>query len=194
MPRMERIMADMSGSSYFAALDCRSGYWCVPMDPADAHKTGFTTPFGNFQFNRMPFGLVSAGATYQRLDDKITHDLAFCAAYVDDLYLHAKTWREHIDNLRVLLQRLRTYGLKLNAAKCAWAASHISCLGYIVGKDGVRVDPEKVSAVVSLPTPQCIADVRTFIHRHVLILSCSHTGLCTHRCTHAAADQEECPL
>ena len=163
MPRMERIMADMSGSSYFAALDCRSGYWCVPMDPADAHKTGFTTPFGNFQFNRMPFGLVSAGATYQRLADKITHDLAFCAAYVDDLYLHAKTWREHIDNLRVLLQWLRTYGLKLNAAKCTWAASHISCLGYIVGKDGVKVDPEKVSAVVSLPTPRSISYVRSFI-------------------------------
>ena len=161
-------MADMAGCKYFAALDCRSGYWCVPMDPADAHKTGFTTPFGNFQFNRMPFGLMSAGATYQRLTDKITHDLSFCAGYIDDMYLWAKTWEEHISNLRTLLLRLRQYGLKLNADKCQWVASHISCLGYIVGEHGRHPDPDKVRAVVALPTPQNVADVRAF------------TGMCSH--------------
>lgn len=163
VPHIQRVMANMAGNKYYASLDCRSGYWAIKLDPADAHKTGFTTPFGNFQFNRTPFGLVNAGASYQRLADRITHDLPFCEPYIDDTFLFSKTWAGHIANLRTLLTRYREYGLKLNAAKCNWAASHIQCLGYIVGEDGIKVDPDKVSAVVNLPTPQHVSDVRSFV-------------------------------
>ena len=97
----------MAGCKFFSSLDLRSGYWHIKLHPDDAHKTGFTTPFGNFQFNRTPFGLISAGASFQRVADAITQDLENTEAYVDDTFVFSQTWDQHMSQLRALLTRMR---------------------------------------------------------------------------------------
>ena len=163
VPRIERIMQRMQGCSYFSSCDIRCGYWNIRMHPEDSHKTGFSTPFGNYQFNRCPFGLVNAGASFSRLMAKVMDGLDGCDNYVDDTFAYSRTFAEHLRHLRGLFERFRQYGLKLNIEKCVFAASHIHCLGYIVGRDGIAVDPDKVSAVIELPTPTSLAEVRSFL-------------------------------
>ena len=163
VPRIESIMRNMAGCKFFSSLDLRSGYWHIKLHPDDAHKTGFTTPFGNFQFNRTPFGLISAGASFQRVADAITQDLENTEAYVDDTFVFSQTWDQHMSQLRALLTRMREYGLKLNLDKCTFGAPTMQCLGYVVGQHGISVDPDKVSAVLKLPVPQTASDIKSFL-------------------------------
>jgi hypothetical protein len=189
VPRIESIMRNMAGCKFFSSLDLRSGYWHIKLHPDDAHKTGFTTPFGNFQFNRTPFGLISAGASFQRVADAITQDLENTEAYVDDTFVFSQTWDQHMSQLRALLTRMREYGLKLNLDKCTFGAPTMQCLGYVVGQHGISVDPDKVSASVSSSEIASAADSERHqvVLGHVQLLSVFYPRICQAGQPHAAA-------
>ena len=109
VPRIERIMQRMQGCCYFSSCDIRCGYWNIKMHPADAHKTGFSTPFGNYQFLRCPFGLVNAGASFGRLMTNVMAGLENSDNYVDDTFVYSRTFAEHLGHLRALFLRFRQF-------------------------------------------------------------------------------------
>lgn len=81
--------------------------------------SAFTTPFGHFEFNVMPFGLCGAPATFQRMMDSVTHGMeGYAAAYIDDLVIYSMTWEEHLAHVEEVMTRLRTAGLTVKPSKC----------------------------------------------------------------------------
>lgn len=120
MPRIDDLLHAVKASRYFIALDLGAGYWQISLDPASVDKTAFRTHLGLFEFLKMPFNLVNAPMTFQRIMWIVFGDLyrAGVLCYLDDILVHARTVRGVIDNLREVFKRLRASGLTLNLAKC----------------------------------------------------------------------------
>ena len=98
LPRIQKSLDALVGAQYFSTLDLARGYRQISMDPRDQHKTAFTTPFGLYEYTRMPMGLASAPATFQRLMQATMSDFAFHFLFVyhDDLLLYSKTFDKHM--------------------------------------------------------------------------------------------------
>lgn len=126
MPRIDELIHRLGTSKYITTLDLSRGYWQVPIAPEDQAKTAYMTPAGLFQFRVMPFGLCGAPATFQRMMDSLLQGVeSFAGAYLDDLVIHSKTWQEHCDHIRQVLQRLRKQDLTAKPAKCSSQCSNV---------------------------------------------------------------------
>lgn len=163
LPILPHLVERVAGCPYNSSVDCADAFWAVDMHPPDIPKTGFTTPIGNFEWVRMPFGLKTASSTFQRAIDRVLSDLTNSAAFVDDIYTWSRTWEEHLTHLRALFTRIRASGLRVKLAKSVFAARHLRFLGYVVGEEGVRVCPDKVEAILALPKPQTASEMRSFL-------------------------------
>ncbi|XP_036142126.1 uncharacterized protein LOC118645358 [Monomorium pharaonis] len=165
LPNICDILDQLGGSKYFSVLDLASGFHQIPMDPMDAHKTAFSTPHGHYQFARMPFGLKNAPATFQRLMDQVLSGLQGIElfVYMDDIVIYASSLREHDIKIDKLMSRLRSANLTLQPDKCEFLRREVSYLGHIIGEDGVRPDPQKISAVEKFPAPRNIKNIRQFL-------------------------------
>ncbi len=133
MPRIENMIDQLGEASFITTIDLTRGYWQVPVAEADRVKTAFITPFGLYQFKRMPFGLQGAPVTFQRLMDRLVHCLTdFLAAYIDDrdLVIFSTSWKDHLQHLRQVLHRLKDAGLTAKPKKCQLAMKTCSYLGH----------------------------------------------------------------
>ena len=164
MPRIDDLIDRLGQAQYISTLDLTKGYWQVPVNGPDQHKTAFTTPYGLYQFKRMPFGLKGAPATFQRLMDQVLRGLSgFAAAYLDDVIIFSSTWAEHLWHLEEVLNRLKEARLTAKPKKCQLGMRQCSYLGHVVGGGEVRVEKQKVEAVQRISRPETKKGVRTFL-------------------------------
>ncbi|GFU59508.1 retrovirus-related Pol polyprotein from transposon 17.6 [Trichonephila clavipes] len=170
LPRIDDTLDTLSGHKWFSTLDLKSGYWHVEIHPEDREKTAFTSGQGLWQFKVMPFGLCNAPATFERLMETVLKGLTFeaCLIYLDDVIIGGRTFEEHLQNIRKVLSKLRDANLKLNPSKCKFFQKEVNYLGHIISAEGVRTDPEKVSAVKNWKRPENLRELRSFL------------GLCTY--------------
>ena len=105
LPNMLDFSARVAGCKVFSKIDLRKGYYQIPMHPADIRKTAICTPFGLFEFRRMPFGLRNAGNTFQRMMDRILAGLSFVFCYLDDIIIASRDEQEHLEHLREVFSR-----------------------------------------------------------------------------------------
>ena len=165
LPRLDHTIDSLAGMVYFSTMDCVSGYWQILMNEADIAKTAFVTHRGLYEFKVMPFGLVNAPMTFQRAMDLILSGLKYeiCLVYLDDIIVFGRTWKEHCDNLRIVLQRLRSAGIYLKPKKCQFGKRSITFLGHTVSADGVSTTSEKIKAVTEFKRPEKIDDIGAFL-------------------------------
>lgn len=165
LPRIDDSLDALGGAKLFSTLDLASGYHQVAMREEDREKTAFITPFGLFEFLRMPMGLCTAPATFQRLMQSTMNDLVFqiLLVYLDDLLIYSRDFDEHLERLQVVFDRLRDVGLKLNPKKCTLARSRVEYLGYTVSGAGIATSEGKINAVSSWPTPRTLRELRSFL-------------------------------
>jgi len=135
----------------------------VPVHPRDVEKTAVITPFGTFEFLRMPFGLRNAGQTFQRLMDEVLAGLPFVFVYLDDVLVASPNHQQHVHHLRSVLQRLQDHGLVLNREKCVLGASRVEYLGHVVTASGIRPLPDRVAAIKSFPRPSSTKELQTYL-------------------------------
>ena len=160
MPRIDDMIDQLGKASYITTLDLTHGYWQVPVAERDRHKTAFITPFGLFQFKRMPFGLQGAPASFQRIMDRLIHGQHdYVSAYLDDLVIFSTSWEEHLRHLRAVLQRLKEAGLTARLKKCQFAMKTCNYLGHVVGNGVIRPSIEKIAAVEAFVTPKTKTEV-----------------------------------
>ena len=120
LPRIDDILDSLHGNRYFTVLDMKSGYHQIEIEEKHKERTAFTVgPLGFFEYERMPFGLANAPATYQRLMEDIFVDLnlSICIIYLDDIIVFSRTFEEHLERLERVLQRIQNSGLKLSPSK-----------------------------------------------------------------------------
>ena len=137
------------------------------MDPEDQEKTSFVTAQGTYCYRVMPFGLKNAGATYQRLVNRMfqNHIGTTMEVYIDDMLVKSTTVELHIAHLSEAFQILRNYNMNLNPAKCAFGVSAGKFLGFIVNHRGIDANPDKIKAVLDMPSPSGIKEVQRLIGR-----------------------------
>ena len=155
LPRIEESLDALAGAQWFSTMDLASGYNQVPVSEADIPKTAFCTPFGLFEWNRMPFGLCNAPGTFQRLMQRMFGDQQ-CQSlllYLDDIVVFSSSVTQHLQRLEVVLQRLHKEGLKAKLEKCAFFRQQVSYLGHVISNKGVATDPAKIEAVAKWPLP-----------------------------------------
>ena len=163
LPRIEEIFDDLQGCSVFTTLDLFSGYWQVRMAEACKEMTTFVTRYGTFQFEVMPFGLMNAPSTFQRMMDVVLQGLPFARVYIDDVVVFSRSAQEHMGHLKEIFQRLQNCGLKVKLSKCYFAQSRVHLLGHQVDAEGIRVDEEKIMAIRNAATPTTKTELRSFL-------------------------------
>ncbi|XP_036346322.1 uncharacterized protein LOC118755602 [Rhagoletis pomonella] len=165
LPRMDDLLHAAKATPFMSTIDLKAGYWQIKMAPAAKPKTAFTTPFGIFVFNRMPFGLKNAPATFQRLIDKFRSELPhiLILAYLDDIIICSNDFNSHMQNLRQTLSKIKEYGFQLNRGKCVFCREEIKYLGHILTTKGLKVDNEKAHAVLKRPNPKNLKQLVSFL-------------------------------
>ena len=148
-------------------MDAFSGYNQISMNPDDQKKTSFVTAQGTYCYRVMPFGLKNAGATYQRLVNRMfqKHIGTTMEVYIDDMLVKSTTAELHIAHLSEAFQILRNYNMKLNPAKCAFGVSAGKFLGFIVNHRGIAANSNKIKVVLDMPSPSSIKEVQRLTGR-----------------------------
>jgi hypothetical protein len=110
IPNMLDFATKAAGCTVFSKIDLRKGYHQIPVNLADVQKTAITTPFGLFEYKRMPFGLRNAGPSFQQHVDRAIRDCQAAFAWVDDIVICSRNHEEHVIHLRQVLQALQDKG------------------------------------------------------------------------------------
>ncbi|RDX85846.1 hypothetical protein CR513_32907, partial [Mucuna pruriens] len=167
LPHINTLVDNTACHQIFSFMDGFFGYNQIRMAQEDREKTTFTTAWGTFCYQFMPFGLRNAGATYQRAMVTLFHDMMHpeLEVYVDDMIAKSKVPECHVKDLRKLFDRLRKFRLRLNPAKCAFGVSEGKLLGFIVNKHGIKVDPDKIKAIREMLVPKTEYEIRGFLGR-----------------------------
>ncbi|XP_035844008.1 uncharacterized protein LOC118490461 [Helianthus annuus] len=152
-------------------LDAYKGYHQIKMSKEDEEKTVFNTDVGIFCYTKMPFGLRNAGATYQRLMDKVfeTQIGRNLEVYVDYLVIKSREEKQMLADIEETFQRLREYNIKLNPKKCSFGVEEGKFLGVVVTRDGFKANPEKVAAIARMPSPRTLKEAQALNGRLVAI-------------------------
>nr|XP_025607235.1 uncharacterized protein LOC112698023 [Arachis hypogaea] len=156
-----------SGFNSLSFMDAYSGYNQILMHPEDQSKTAFITEHGNFCYRVMPFGLKNAGATYQRLMDKVfRHQIGRnIEIYVDDMVAKSTKDRSHCDDLKEVFEQIRAYNMRLNPEKCAFGVQGGKFLGFMLTSRGIEANPEKCKAILNMTSPKTIKEVQQLAGR-----------------------------
>ena len=164
LPRINDTLEALKGAKIFSTLDLKSGYWQVPIREEHKSKTAFRTSSGQlFEFNRLPFRLCNAPATFSRLMDNVQSGLSWevCLYYLDDIIVFSKDWEEYLQRLRMVLSRLREGNLRLGHKKCTLAQSSVTFLGHLVSEDGWQPDPRLLDSIWDIQPPTTVSQVRS---------------------------------
>jgi hypothetical protein len=147
----DMLINNASGHRVICFLDGNAGYNQIFMAEEDMSKTAFRYPsfIGLFQWVVMTFGLKNAGATYQRIMSLIFHDLLgiILEIYIDDVVVKSDSMDNHLAELRLVLERMCRYGLKMNLLKCAFGVSAGKFLAFIIHEHGIEIDPTKIESI-----------------------------------------------
>ena len=165
LPRIDDTLDLLTGVRFFTTLNLFSGYWQVELEPTAREKTAFTTFSGLYEFKKMPFGLVNAPATFQRLMEVVLADLAgdACLVYLDDILVVGNSWEQHDDNLKKVFTRIRQTGLRLKPKKCSFAQKKVEYLGHVVSEEGIYTDLKKQEVVANFPVPKDVKVLQSFL-------------------------------
>ncbi len=163
LPNMLDFSDRLAGCKVFSKIDLRKGYWQIPVKPEDVQKTAVITPFGLFEFLRMPFGLRNAGSSFQRMMDRVLAGLQFAYCYLDDLRIASPDMATHRQHLHQVFQRLQQFGLVINLEKCVFAVEAFEFLGHLVSAKGTRPLTSYVEAVEKRPPPSTVKELQVFL-------------------------------
>ncbi|KAJ9539354.1 hypothetical protein OSB04_032087 [Centaurea solstitialis] len=165
LPRIDDLFDQLQGAAWFSKIDLRSGYHQLKVKEADVSKTAFRTRYGHFEFLVMPFGLTNAPAAFMDLMNRVCRPMLdkSVIVFIDDILIYSKTKEEHVVHLREVLEVLRRERLYAKFSKCAFWLQEVQFLGHLVNREGIKVDPSKIEAVMSWEVPKTPSEIRSFL-------------------------------
>ena len=165
LPRMDECIDSLGDAAVFTTLDCNSGYWQIPVRPADRDKTTFTSHYGIYRFLRLPFGLRNAPATFQRAIDVILSGIKWntCLVYLDDVIIFSPDRVSHLRHVDEALTLLRNAGLSLKLGKCRFFSETVDYLGHVIRPGRLGVAEKNTDALRGAPCPTTQTELRSFL-------------------------------
>jgi hypothetical protein len=165
LPLINELHDRFQGAKIFTKLDLRGAYNLIRIAEGEEWKTAFRTRYGLFEYQVMPFGLTNAPASMQRLMNDALHEYLdiFTIVYLDDILVYSASKDEHVEHVKLVLEKLKEYHLLLKPEKCEFHKSQVEFLGYIIGTHGIKMDQAKVTAVLEWPTPTTVKEVQAFL-------------------------------
>lgn len=166
LPYISATLDKLRDARYLSSLDIKSAYFQVPLSESSKPLTALTVPNrGLFQFCRLPMGLANSPATFQRLIDRVLGpDLEpNVFVYLDDIIVVTQTFEKHIEILIEVFERLKKANLTLSKEKCHFCRPELRYLGYVIDRNGLHVDSEKIQAILNIPTPTSVSEIRRVI-------------------------------
>lgn len=163
VPHLQDFTSNLAGATVFSKIDLVRAYHHIPVNSEDIPKTAVITPFGLFEFLRMPYGLKNAAQAFQRLMDTVLQGLPYVFVYLDDILIASSNYRDHLLHIREVLQRLQDAGLTINLAKCQFGKDSLDFLGHRVSAHGIQPLPAKVTAISEFTRPASIKGLQEFI-------------------------------
>jgi hypothetical protein len=150
LPRIEDLFDQLRGASVFSKIDLRSGYHQLKIRPSDILKTTFITKYGFYEFMVMSFGLTNVPAYFMYLMNSVFMDYLdkFVVVFIDDILIYSQNEQEHEEHLRKVLQRIRGCQMYAKLSKCEFWISEVLFLGHIINREGLAVDPKKVTTIL----------------------------------------------
>ncbi|CAJ2653396.1 unnamed protein product [Trifolium pratense] len=163
LPCIDRLVDNSSGFKLLSFMDAYSGYNQIPMAVADREKTAFMTESGNYYYKVMPFGLKNAGATYQRMMNKVFRGQIgdMLEVYMDDMIVKSPEELDHVLHLRKVFEQARKHNMRFNPEKCTFGVRAGKFLGFYLTERGIEANPDKCRAFAELPTPSDKKSIQT---------------------------------
>lgn len=165
LPHVSDILGTLQGKKYFTTMDCAQGFYQILVDPRDKHKTAFSTPIGNYQFTRCPFGARNSCAVFQSEMNRIFFDGLYkrCVIYVDDILIFGETREEHDANLEWVLEQCIKNNVKIKLEKCFFAQKEVKYLGFLVSGQCIKPIQSKVDWLTKSQAPRDKTELRSII-------------------------------
>lgn len=163
LPLIDDIFAGLAGGQKFSKIDLCQAYLQMHVVPESQELLTIVTHKGLYRYKRLPFGITSAPALFQRAMEQILSGLPGVQCYLDDLLITGTDEKTHLRNLEATLQRLEDYGLRVRKDKCEFFRSSVEYLGHVIDSAGLHKAPSKVKAVMEAPSPVNVTQLRSFL-------------------------------
>ena len=163
IPIVDEIVPELNGSDLFTKLDLKDGYWHVKLDKESSYLTTFSTPYGKFRYERLPFGLCVSQDIFQYKIDETYGKCEGTIGISDDITCHGKGHKHHDYRLHAAMERTREANLCLNYDKITVKQPSVKFFGNIYSAEGVKADPDKVKAITEMRPPETKGEVKSFL-------------------------------
>jgi transposase InsO family protein len=165
LPRIDDIIEQLAGSTWFTKFDLKNGYFQVPISEDDKKKTAFATQDGLFEFNRLPQGLVNSPPTFQRIMNETLGNLRWktCIVYLDDILVYSKSFDQHLKDVDTVCAALAKVNFQLNIEKCEFFQPEITFLGYKIHSRGMSPSDAHIDAISKFPVPKSAKHAYAFV-------------------------------
>ena len=163
LPKTQDLFSSLFGGQKFSKLDFSQAYLQLMLEEDSRHYLTINTHRGWYQFTRLPFGVASAPAIFQKTMDLLLQKLPGVVCYIDDILVTGVNDEDHLKNLNLVLERLTAHGVVLKQEKCFFLQSSVDFLGHTVDAEGLHPTAEKLKAVLEAPAPQNVQELRSFL-------------------------------
>ena len=163
MPTPEEVFNKMSGGEKFSKIDLKSAYQQMLLDEESQELCTISTQKGLFRYTRLPFGISSSPAIWQRFMDQALAGLTYTCVIMDDILVSGVNDDEHLRNLENVFKRLQKYGLRVKEEKCRFMETTVEYMGRRISAKGIQPTDQKIKAIKEAPRPQNVSELRSFL-------------------------------
>ncbi|KII60221.1 Retrovirus-related Pol polyprotein from transposon 17.6 [Thelohanellus kitauei] len=163
IPTVDDLLMKLNSMNIFSKIDLSDAYFQIPLDEDAKKLLVIHTPFGLYQYNRLPFGISSAPAIFQRYLESLLVEIPNCASFMDDIIVSGSDVEDHLKSLGRVLNVLQENGLSCKLKKCDFFKQEVIYLGQILSRQGIRPSPANVDAIIKIPSPKNLRELECFL-------------------------------
>ena len=163
LPKPENLFVTLAGGNKFTKLDLSQAYQQLPLEEESRKYVTINTHKGLYQYTRLPFGIASAPAMFQKMMDTVLQGIPNVICYIDDILVTGADDEAHLRTLSLVLEKLQKHGIRMKKTKCCFMADSVEYLGHQIDAQGLHPTTDKVDAVVQAPIPKNVQELRSFL-------------------------------